>query len=63
MSDCTVEESIYRRQNNRREYSWLTPPEGVEMEEERGKSRRFKSYFRRKNGILMKLSGPYEKIS
>ena len=51
MSDCTVEESIYRRQNNRREYSWLTPPEGVEMEEERGKSRRFKSYFRKKWNI------------
>ena len=40
----------------------VNPPEGVEMEEKRGKSRRFKSYFR-KNGILMKLSGPYEKIS
>ena len=41
----------------------VNPPEGVEMEEERGNSRRFKSYFRKKNGILMKLSGPYEKIS
>ena len=29
----------------------VNPPEGVEMEEERGKSRRFKSYFRKKWNI------------